>query len=191
MTQIKRTMHDMYPFISPQQHLRGAATHQTILITGGGKGVGRAMTHQFARAGAGAIYITGRDGAALDETAASVARAVPACAVRSVVADVTSEEGVGAIFAMFGESAVPDVLINNAGVSLNQLSITDGDPALWWQDWVRWIRMETDAGAHVVNRRSTSRACTCAPGRTCWRSTAGRASSSTPRRACQTWCHRR
>lgn len=42
MAPIKRDQHDIYPFISATGRLAGAAKGKSILITGGGKGVGKA-----------------------------------------------------------------------------------------------------------------------------------------------------
>jgi hypothetical protein len=41
MQSIKRTEHDIYPFVSAAGRLAGAAKGKKVLITGGGKGVGR------------------------------------------------------------------------------------------------------------------------------------------------------
>ena len=34
-------MHDIYPFISPSAALKDSAKGKTVLVTGGGKGIGR------------------------------------------------------------------------------------------------------------------------------------------------------
>ena len=41
MAKIERTKHDIYPFISPLHSLQGAAAGKTVLVTGGGKGLGK------------------------------------------------------------------------------------------------------------------------------------------------------
>ena len=41
MELIKRTKHDIYPFISAAGHLHGTAQGKSVLITGGGKGIGK------------------------------------------------------------------------------------------------------------------------------------------------------
>ena len=41
MQTIKRTEHDIYPYISATGRLAGAAHEKKVLITGGGKGIGR------------------------------------------------------------------------------------------------------------------------------------------------------
>jgi NAD(P)-dependent dehydrogenase (short-subunit alcohol dehydrogenase family) len=74
-----------------------------VVVTGGGKGIGRAIVERLAAAGDRVVAI-GRDRAALEAT--------PAAA--SEVCDVTDERAVGALF-----ERLPgvDVLVNNAGVS--------------------------------------------------------------------------
>lgn len=41
MPLIQRTKHDIYPFISPSAALKDSAKGKTVLVTGGGKGIGR------------------------------------------------------------------------------------------------------------------------------------------------------
>lgn len=41
MPLIRRTMNDIYPFISPSKALKDSAKGKTVLVTGGGKGIGR------------------------------------------------------------------------------------------------------------------------------------------------------
>jgi FlaA1/EpsC-like NDP-sugar epimerase len=41
MRTIKRTEHDIYPYISATGRLANAAKGKSVLITGGGKGIGR------------------------------------------------------------------------------------------------------------------------------------------------------
>jgi NAD(P)-dependent dehydrogenase (short-subunit alcohol dehydrogenase family) len=84
---------------------------KTAVITGGSRGLGRAMAVALAAEGA-AVALVGRDRKALDE---SVSAAGPQA--RAYVADVTSESEVLALAAQF--DAV-DILINNAGVNLRK-----------------------------------------------------------------------
>ncbi|KAF2270131.1 NAD(P)-binding protein [Lojkania enalia] len=134
MATIKRDKHDIYPFISAKGRLAGAAKGKHILITGGGKGIGKAIAIEFALAGATKITITGRDQQALDTTKTLVESQSPGCTITTISADVTNPTSVSSIFAALPPGPPPDILINNAGVNADS-KIADSDPDIWWRDW--------------------------------------------------------
>jgi NAD(P)-dependent dehydrogenase (short-subunit alcohol dehydrogenase family) len=74
-----------------------------VVVTGGGKGIGRAVVARFAAAGHRVVAL-GRDRPALEETEAGATE----------VCDVTDEAEVAALFERLGRV---DVLVNNAGVA--------------------------------------------------------------------------
>jgi NAD(P)-dependent dehydrogenase (short-subunit alcohol dehydrogenase family) len=76
---------------------------RVVVVTGGGKGIGRAVVGRFA-AGGDRVVAVGRDRPALEATDASAAE----------VCDVTDEDQVNALFERLGPI---EVLINNAGAS--------------------------------------------------------------------------
>ena len=80
-----------------------SAEPRVVVVTGGGKGIGRAVVARFAAAGDRVVAV-GRGRGALEAT--------PAAATE--VCDVTDEEQVAALFAGVGRV---DVLVNNAGVA--------------------------------------------------------------------------
>lgn len=79
------------------------ADPRVVVVTGGGKGIGRAVVARFAAAGEHVVAV-GRDRTALEATDASTAE----------VCDVTDEDQVAALFARVGPV---DVLVVNAGAS--------------------------------------------------------------------------
>lgn len=79
---------------------------RTMVVTGGGTGIGRAIAADFAQAGE-AVVITGRRREPLDEAAARLGPTV-----RAAVCDGTDPEQVGALAASLERV---DVLVNNAG----------------------------------------------------------------------------
>ena len=76
---------------------------RVVVVTGGGRGIGRAIVERFAAAGERVVAL-GRDREALQAT--------PAAAVE--VCDVTDEAAVADVFERLG---TVDVLVNNAGVA--------------------------------------------------------------------------
>ena len=89
---------------------------RTIVITGAGSGIGRALAAEAARRGA-RLYLVGRRPAALEQT---LRRLPPGTEARCIPADITSPEGRHAIKAAVETgSGVLDILVNNAGCITN------------------------------------------------------------------------
>jgi NAD(P)-dependent dehydrogenase (short-subunit alcohol dehydrogenase family) len=131
---------------------------RVVVVTGGSRGIGRAVVERFAAAGDHVVAV-GRD---LDALQATPAAAVEAC-------DVSDETAVGEAFARIGRV---DVVVNNAGVSTSApLARTTLD------DWQAQLDVNA-TGAFLCTRaalpgmleRGTGRVVTVA-------STAGRAGS--------------
>jgi 3-oxoacyl-[acyl-carrier protein] reductase len=87
-----------------------------VLITGGGRGIGKAIARQLAMLGA-SVAICGRDSAALEESARDVAKiGVP---VHSQTADVTKSADIADLVAKTEAKLGPiTILVNNAGIGL-------------------------------------------------------------------------
>lgn len=100
---------------------------RTALVTGAAKGIGQALSVALARAGA-TVVVTGRDAAALEETAGLVAAAGGRAFAE--VLDVTDVRGIEATVAALAGRHGLDILINNAGVEEVRAS-TEVDEALW------------------------------------------------------------
>jgi NAD(P)-dependent dehydrogenase (short-subunit alcohol dehydrogenase family) len=119
-----------------------------VLVTGGGRGIGRAIALSFAEPGC-IIAIAARTRTELDDTA----RAIAARGAKPIalVVDVTDEEAVARAFDTIREAApTVDVVINNAGVGGGQ-PIDKTDTASW-----RRILDTNVLGTFLVTRQAVS-----------------------------------
>jgi 3-oxoacyl-[acyl-carrier protein] reductase len=108
--------------------------NRTALITGGSRGLGRAMAEAFASAGASVIVIA-RDLDALAETRTALVAANPGGSHAVISADVADPAALGDAHARAIDMSGPiDILVNNAGTSKAGpfLDISDED---WAQDF--------------------------------------------------------
>ena len=102
------------------------------LVTGSGRGIGRAIAIAFAREGAN-LVLAARTAEQLDAVAAEI-RALGRRAVTAQT-DVTDRASVDALAkAVRTEYGRLDILVNNAGGGIERARILDSDPDLWIAD---------------------------------------------------------
>lgn len=99
-------------YIAPDRRLEG----KRILVTGGSRGIGRAMAERFVREGA-SVVVTGRDRDALETMAKETGAAY-------IVSDISSMKDLDALFAEADRIAGGiDAVVSNAGISLHEGNI--------------------------------------------------------------------
>ncbi|KAF9869265.1 hypothetical protein CkaCkLH20_13253 [Colletotrichum karsti] len=127
---IKSEHFETYSGVSPTL-LRDEFRGKTVLLTGGGSGIGTTMTRSFAEANVAKIILTGRTESTLVETSTGLRTDFPELEVSYYVASVSSPDQVAAIFAAIEIS--PDVLVNNAGYLPEPGGFVEADLEDWWQ----------------------------------------------------------
>lgn len=95
---------------------------KVAIVTGGGRGIGRAVAEELAAAGAAVVVVYTRDGA----SAEGVAHAIGG---RAVQADVARTEDCDRVAAVAQELGGCDVLVNNAGLTADGLVLRMKDDA--------------------------------------------------------------
>jgi NAD(P)-dependent dehydrogenase (short-subunit alcohol dehydrogenase family) len=126
---------------------------KVALVTGGNRGIGRAVALGFAEAGA-AIAIVARDEEKSEETLAELhRRAANAIAVK---ADVTQRADLEAMLTTVTSRLGPvDALVNNAGIGLHADALTMDD-----SEWRRVFDINLDAvltASQIVGRQMAAR----------------------------------
>ncbi|KAL4731487.1 hypothetical protein ACLX1H_000455 [Fusarium chlamydosporum] len=112
-----KTWHnEPYPFISPTRP-ELSASGKNVVITGGGHGIGQAISVAFAQANAKSVAILGRTLNRLETAVAAIKAANPSTTVFFEVADTTKRESVvKALENIVEKTGKIDIFVANAGI---------------------------------------------------------------------------
>ena len=104
---------------------------KVVIVTGGARGIGRAISEAFAAHGA-AVALAGRNTQVLEEVARSISAA--GGTAKAFATDVTKEESIAALCSgVLGAYGRIDVLINNAGINPWYKNAEDTSLSEWQQ----------------------------------------------------------
>lgn len=136
-----------YPAIDPSRPELNAKG-KTVVVSGGGSGVGAAIVKAFAAAGASKIAIFGRRHNVLEATRADIEKEYPTTHILAFTADVTKAAEVDAVFDKIASKLGQiDVFVNNSGFLSTPNTIASSD----FDDW--WTSMETNVkGSFLASR---------------------------------------
>ncbi|KAF2420125.1 oxidoreductase [Tothia fuscella] len=115
-----------YESISPTRP-ELSAKGKTVVVTGGGTGIGAETARSFAAAGASRIALFGRREQPLLDTKASIEQKFRGTEVFVASTDVTAKSQVDSTFAKFAGEGKIDVLISNAAVTGPLEAVKDVD----------------------------------------------------------------
>ena len=122
---------DTYPAIDPTLP-KLSQKGKTVIVTGGGTGIGQAIACAFAAAGAAHVAIIGRRLPKLEGTQKLIQEKYPGTKVSALSADVTVKEDFAKVAEAIGKW---DVLVLNAASISTPTKIEQSDIDKWWQQF--------------------------------------------------------
>jgi NAD(P)-dependent dehydrogenase (short-subunit alcohol dehydrogenase family) len=128
---LKASRYEPYAALSPS-NFTSEINGKSILITGGGSGIGSYVAHGFAEAGASSITIVGRTEARLQSTAKELSSKFPDLKVSYKAVNTNEQESIKKLFDGLDEGEGFDILVNNAGYLPASANFVDGEIEDWW-----------------------------------------------------------
>jgi NAD(P)-dependent dehydrogenase (short-subunit alcohol dehydrogenase family) len=103
---------------------------KSVLVTGGGYGIGSAIAKSFAEAGAAEVILAGRTESRL-AAAVDALSSIKSTKFSYQVVDISSDQDVKRLYGALKES--PDILVNNAGYMAAPAGFIDADLEDYWK----------------------------------------------------------
>ncbi|KAF3009472.1 hypothetical protein E8E13_002649 [Curvularia kusanoi] len=127
---------DIYPAISAEKTPSLHQPDKVVLITGAGRGIGRAIALQYAHAGVAAIFLCSRTASQLNEVESLIKDINAKIRVYSKTIDVSSDSDIADLASdVQAKESRLDILVNNAGYSAPWVQIHESDTVEWWRSF--------------------------------------------------------
>jgi len=111
-----------------------SGTNKTVLITGGGRGIGSVIASSFATAGVANIILLGRSKPDLLSVKQKLESAFSKSTIHIFSADITDAEAIDATFATVRDTIGPiDILVNNAAYLPDITPTVSASVQEWWR----------------------------------------------------------
>lgn len=131
---LKNLHNDIYPTIDPSQSRTLHQPGKVVLITGAGRGIGRAIAIRYAQAGVRTVILCARTSSELDEVETAIQQTNADVGVKKVTLNVTDSAAVAKLAKEVEQQhGRLDVLVNNAGMSTSWEPLADTDPEAYWK----------------------------------------------------------
>lgn len=126
-----------YPAIDPTRaELSVNVKGKTVVVTGGGAGIGASIAHAFAKAGASRIAILGRTEKTLKASKDSIEVAFPGVTVIYEIADIVDKTAINKAFStIVSVLGKIDICVNNAAYMPAVSAIKGADAEDWWRGY--------------------------------------------------------
>ncbi|KAJ5650257.1 NAD(P)-binding protein [Penicillium longicatenatum] len=126
---------DVYSAIEPSKP-RFSQEDRVTIITGAGKGIGRAIARSHAQSGVKGLVLITLSMSSAEETKKVVQAEFPSVEILTLPTDIVDEKAVARTFDVIKDKfGTAHTLVNNAGVFAPGAPIVESDSVTWWNDF--------------------------------------------------------
>jgi len=161
MTTLNLKTHlETYPRVSPANSLK-ELKGKTVIVTGGGSGIGAVIAKSFAEAGVAEVLLLGRTQSKVDAIAKELSASFKDTKFSTYAVDISSDDDVKKFFA--GLASSPDILLNNAGYLTAPANFVEIDLKDFWDGFTINVYGTALITQSYLRHRETLKTSTTAP----------------------------